>query len=149
MCCFYQFLDSRKKERRMSATSRISWILGTGAIVSIALASLLIAQRPGAAQAKEKELYVVTHIDVTPNYAAETAKQVAQLAIDSRKDPGSVRFEVLRSVDRMNHFEVVEVWRTRADFETHEAAEHTRRFREKIQPGLGSPFDERLYNVLE
>jgi quinol monooxygenase YgiN len=125
--------------------SRRSWIVAAGAAILIALAGALAAQQG----AKEKELYVVTHIDVTPNYAAETAKQVAQLAVDSRKDPGCVRFEVLHSVDRTNHFEVVEVWRSRQDFEAHSAQEHTRRFREKIQPGLGSPFDERLYNVLE
>jgi quinol monooxygenase YgiN len=123
--------------------SRRNWILTAGA-VSVALAGALVAQ-----VGKEKELYVVTHIDVTPNFAADTAKEVAQLAVDSRKDPGCVRFEALRSVDRMNHFEVVEVWRTRKDFEAHLALDHTKRFREKIQPGLGSPFDERLYNVLE
>ena len=120
------------------------WITGAGAVIAIALAGLVLAQ-----VVKEKELYVVTHIDVTPNYAADTAKAVAQFAIDSRKDPGSVRFEALRSTDRMNHFELVEVWRSRRDFEAHEAQEHTKQFREKIQPGLGSPFDERLYNVLE
>jgi quinol monooxygenase YgiN len=121
-----------------------SWIPGAGAIISIALAGLVLAQ-----VTKEKELYVVTHVDVTPNYAADTAKAVAQFAADSRKDAGCVRFEALRSTDRMNHFELVEVWRTKQNFESHEAQEHTKRFREKIQPGLGSPFDERLYNMLE
>jgi quinol monooxygenase YgiN len=122
-----------------------SWIpMVAGAITLITLAGLLLAQ-----VTKEKELYVVTHIDVTPNYAADTAKAVAQFAVDSRKDAGSVRFEALRSTDRMNHFELVEVWRSKQDFEAHEAQGHTKRFREKIQPSLGSPFDERLYNVLE
>jgi quinol monooxygenase YgiN len=120
------------------------WISGAGAVGCIALAGLLLAQG-----AKEKELYVVTHVDVTPNYAADTAKAVAQFAVDSRKDAGCVRFEALRSTERMNHFELVEVWRTRQNFEAHEAQGHTKQFREKIQPALGSPFDERLYNVLE
>jgi quinol monooxygenase YgiN len=120
------------------------------AVVVVALTALALLPGKAPAQgAKEKELYVVTHIDVTPNFAADTAKEVAQFAADSRKDHGSVRFEALRSVERMNHFELVEVWRTRQDFDAHLAQEHTKRFREKIQPGLGSPFDERLYNVLE
>jgi quinol monooxygenase YgiN len=125
--------------------SRNSWFLGLGVVIFIALSSALVAQQG----AKEKELYVVTHIDVTPDYAAETAKQVAQFAIDSRKDPGCVRFEALRNPDRQNHFELVEVWRTRKDFEAHLALEHSKRFREKVQPGLGSPFDERLYVALQ
>ena len=120
-------------------------ILMLGAMSFIALAATLIAQQAG----KEKELYVVTHIDVTPNYSADTAAAVAKFAADSRKDPGCVRFEALRSTDRMNHFELVEVWRTRADFEAHLGQQHSKQFREKIQPGLGSPFDERLYNALE
>ena len=76
-------------------------------------------------------------------------KRQAQFAVDSRKDAGCVRFEALRSTERMNHFELVEVWRAKRDFESHEAQEHTKQFREKIQPGLGSPFDERLYNPIQ
>ena len=114
-------------------------LLAAGAVGLIAL-----AQGPVS-----KQLYVVTHIDTTPNFATDTVKEVAQFAADSKKDAGCVRFEALRSVERMNHFELVEVWRTRQDFEAHLAQDHTKRFREKIQPALGSPFDERLYSALE
>jgi quinol monooxygenase YgiN len=127
--------------RRSSILKR--WIPVAGAITAVALAGLLLAQ------VKDKALYVVTHVDVSPATSAETAKAVLQLAAESRKDPGCVRFEVLQSTDRVNHFEVLEVWRTRRDFEAHEGHEHTRQFREKIQAGLGSPLDERLYYALE
>jgi quinol monooxygenase YgiN len=127
--------------------SRFS-LLPPAALLVAAAAGLLVAQGPPGAPSA-KELYVVTHIDVTPNFAVDTAKQVAQFGADSRKDAGNIRFEVLRSVDRANHFEVLEVWRTRQDFEAHLGQEHSKRFREKIQPYLGSPFDERLYNILE
>jgi len=126
--------------------ARLLFVLPPAALL-LAAAGLVVGQGP--AGAPPKELYVVTHIDVTPNGSAETATQVAQLASESRKDAGYIRFEVLRSVDRMNHFEVLEVWRTRQDFEAHEAQEHSKRFREKIQPFLGSPFDQRLYYKLE
>lgn len=101
------------------------------------------------AQDIDERLYVVTHVDVLgPNGAAEAAKMLHEFAADSRKDPGSVRLEVLRDPVRLNHFTVVEVWRTRQDFESHLAAGHTRAFREKLQPMLGSPFDERLHKLL-
>ena len=104
---------------------------------------------PAGAQDTDEKLYVVTHIDVLgPNGAAEAAKMLHQFAVDSRNDQGSVRFEVLRDPDRLNHFTMVEVWRTRQDFESHLAASHTRAFREKLQPMLGSPFDERLHKLL-
>ena len=114
-----------------------------GATVFIGLCSL------AGAQDADERLYVVTHVDVLgQNGAAEAAQMLHQFAIDSRKDQGSVRFEVLRDPVRLNHFTIVEVWRTRQDFESHLAASHTRAFREKLQPMLGSPFDERLHKLL-
>jgi len=104
---------------------------------------------PAGAQDIDERLYIVTHVDVLgQNGAAEAAKMLHQFAADSRNDQGSVRFEVLRDPVRLNHFTIVEVWRTRQDFEAHLAAGHTRAFREKLQPMLGSPFDERLHKLL-
>jgi quinol monooxygenase YgiN len=115
------------------------------------LAALAVAAFPHglAAQPAGKQLYVVTYIDVFPNFAAETAKQLQQFADDSRKDPGCVRIEVMRDVERTNHFSMVEVWQDRKAYESHLGLAHTKTFREKIQPGLGSPFDERLYYQLQ
>jgi quinol monooxygenase YgiN len=117
---------------------------------ALAAAVVFIGLRgPAAAQDADERLYVVTHVDVLgPNGAAEAAKALHQFAADSRTDPGSVRFEVLRDPDRLNHFTIIEVWRTRQDFESHLAASHTRAFRERLQPMLGSPFDERLHKLL-
>jgi quinol monooxygenase YgiN len=64
---------------------------------------------------------VVSHIDVTPDDSAETAKLLKEFATDSRKDPGNVRFEVMVQDGRSNHFSVVEVWRNRQAFEAHSA----------------------------
>ena len=120
--------------------------------IALALAASIIfigVCSPVRAQDADERLYVVTHVDVLgQNGAAEAAKMLHQFAIDSRNDQGSVRFEVLRDPDRLNHFTIVEVWRTRQDFESHLAADHTKAFREKLQPMLGSPFDERLHKLL-
>jgi|SRR5579862_7197310 len=119
-----------------------------GAALAVAMVFIGLCG-PAGAQDADDRLYVVTHVDVLgPNGAAEAAKALHQLAADSRNDQGSVRFEVLRDPDRLNHFTIVEVWRTRQDFESHLAASHTRAFREKLQPMLGSPFDERLHKLL-
>jgi quinol monooxygenase YgiN len=96
-----------------------------------------------------KQLYVVTYIDVFPNFAANTNNLLLQFAADSRKDTGSVRFEVLRDVERTNHFTVVEVWQSRQAYEAHLTLDHSKLFREKLQPGLGSPFDERMYYQMQ
>ena len=120
------------------------------ALITIVSASLavvpnLTAQEPARGG---KSVYVVTHVDVTPNYTADATKALHEFAAESKKDPGIVRFEVLQQDSRPNHYTIVEVWQTRQAFEAHSAAEHTKRFREKLQPMLGSPFDERLHEIL-
>ena len=111
------------------------------AIGSLALVQNSVAQGG-------KSVYVVTHVDVTPNYTADATKLLREFAAESKKDPGVVRFEVLQQDSRANHYTVVEVWQTRPAFEAHSASEHSKRFREKLQPMLGSPFDERLHEIL-
>jgi quinol monooxygenase YgiN len=111
---------------------------------------LLLATLHARAQEPGQKLYVVTHVDIGgPALAAEGAKLLQQFAADSVKDPGSVRFELLREPNRINHFTIVEVWQNKQAFETHLALAHTKSFREKIQPLLGSPFDERLHILLQ
>ena len=95
-------------------------------------------------------LYVVTHVDIaaTAGKLAEATELVRQYAEDSRKDPGIVRFDLVQLDGHPNHFLFYEIWQTRKAFDTHLKAEHTRRFREKLQPMLGSPFRERLHTRL-
>ena len=99
--------------------------------------------------AQDKNVYIVTHVDVTPNFAADGAKVLTQYAADSRKEPGVVRVDILRQDSRPNHFTIVEVWQNQKAFDTHTAGAHSKQFRNKIQPMLGSPFDERLHTAIQ
>jgi len=73
----------------------------------------------------------------------------AQYVLESRKDKGAVRVEAYIQVSRINHLTLVEVWENRQALEAHEAAAHTKKFREQIDPLLGSPYDERLHTIAE
>jgi len=121
-------------------------ILRAPALITIVLTGLVLV--PNVVAQGGKNVYVVTHVDVTPNYTADATKALREFGAESRKDPGVMRFEVLQQDSRANHYTVVQVWQTRQAFEAHSAAEHTKRFREKLQPMLGSPFDERLHELL-
>lgn len=114
----------------------------------LALAALGAAG--GVAAGGGQNLYAVTHVDIagTSGKLAEATSLIREFEADSRKDPGVLRFEVWQQEGHPNHFTIYEVWRTRQAFEAHLAAEHTRRFREKLQPVLGSPFRERLHHAL-
>ncbi|MGA2711586.1 MAG: antibiotic biosynthesis monooxygenase [Bryobacteraceae bacterium] len=123
--------------------------LAAMALCGLISMSYLMVQK-AAAQTSDKNVYVVTHVDIggTPAIVAEATRLLREFSADSKKDPGVVRFELLLQDGRLNHFTIVEVWQTRDAFEAHSSAEHTKRFREKIQPMLGSPFDERLHSLL-
>jgi quinol monooxygenase YgiN len=115
-------------------------------MILLALVALTFAGSGVRAQGPMDKLFVVTHVDLTPNYEADGVKLLQQFAAESRHDPGVVRFELLQDNGRKNHFTLVEVWENQKAFEGHESAEHTKNFREKLQPMLGSPFDERLHH---
>ena len=104
-----------------------------------------LAQEPAAGG----KIYAVVHVDVLPPNTPAGTKLLQQYVLDSRKDKGAVRIEAYVQIGRENHFSVVEVWQSQQAFDAHEAAGHTRKFREAIQPMLGSPFDERLHQILE
>ena len=108
----------------------------------------LLAGPKAAGQAAEN-LYVVTHVDVigSGGNLAEALRLVREFVTDSRKDAGVVRFEALQLEGHPNHFTIFEVWQTRKAFAAHSAAEHTKRFRQALQPMLGSPFRERLHRL--
>ncbi len=104
----------------------------------------------GRAARESKNLYAITHVDIggRGDILTQATELIQQFAADSRKDPGVIRFEILQQDGHPNHFTIYEVWQTRQAFETHLAAPHTRQFREKLQPLLGSPFREQLLRLL-
>ena len=89
---------------------------------------------------------VVTHVDVPPPRKDETEVVLKRSAEDSRKDDGSVRYDVFQqTASRTNHFTVFAVWKDRKAFDGHEMQLHTRQSREALAPMLGAPYDERLF----
>jgi quinol monooxygenase YgiN len=106
---------------------------------------LLLASVPASAQDR---LYVVTYVDLMPNFADDGSKVLEKYAADTRKEKGVTRFELFHDIGRKNHFTMVGAWENRAAFDAHLEADHTRQFREKLQPMLGSPLDERLYGIV-
>ena len=57
--------------------------------------------------------------------------------------------DVLVEAGRPNHFTLIELWQSRAAYETHVSLDHTKAFREKLYPWLGSPYDERPHDEVK
>lgn len=125
-------------------------------VLSCGFAALLLvesgcssgAQAPPSPAELSKDVFIVTHIDVMPNFSDQANAAIQQYAAGSRKDPGAVSIEGLVQDGRPNHFTIVEIWQSREAFEAHSGQTHTRQFRETLQPMLGAPFDERLHQPM-
>jgi quinol monooxygenase YgiN len=102
------------------------------------------ASKGGGARA----VYVLTHVDLIPRNDAGFIA-LKQSFADSAKDVGVLRYDVLQQPGRPNHLTLVEVWRSKAAFDAHESAAHTRTFRDTAGPLVGSPYDQRLYRVIQ
>ena len=114
----------------------------------IALALTALAATAQNTPAPSTGVFLVSHIDVTPDHSAETAQLLKQYATDTRKDKGIVRIDAIVQDGRPNHFTIVELWQTRQALEAHTALPHTVQFREKLFPFLGSPFDDRIHAAI-
>jgi quinol monooxygenase YgiN len=119
-------------------------VAGLAGLVWISLVAV-----PHAGAKADESVYVVTHVDVigSGGNLAEAIRLVKEFVADTRQDAGVVRCEAVQLEGHPNHFTIFEVWQTRRAFDTHLAAEHTRRFRQALQPMLGSPFRERLHRL--
>jgi quinol monooxygenase YgiN len=93
-------------------------------------------------------IVVVTHVDVPPPKKDECIAALKTLVADSRKDPGSVRFDVFQQGNRPNHFSVVEIWKSQSAYEAHITAISTKKFRDQLTPMSGALYDERLYKAI-
>ena len=98
--------------------------------------------RPGA-------IYVLTHVDVFPQYEVDCLALLDTMSIDTSQDDGNIGYEVLPEADHPNHFTVIEEWTTKRSRDAHLMAAHTRAFRERLLPMEGSLYDARLYNELD
>jgi quinol monooxygenase YgiN len=132
-------VDGRSTRRRMKTN-----LLSFASLLFFCWGAYRFAS--GAIDGGEK-LYVVTHVDVIPPFTAAGRELLRQFAADSRKDAGAVRVEVFEELSRPNHSTVVEVWESRKAYDDHLAIGHSRAYRDKLQPMLGSPFDERLHRL--
>jgi autoinducer 2-degrading protein len=103
----------------------------------------------GPATPDRDAVYVISHVDVAPTSPIKAPELLRAQAEASRKEPGNLRFDVVQHTMRGNHFTVVEGWRNQQALDAHVAAAHTRHYRDTIQPGTGSPLDERVFKAID
>jgi quinol monooxygenase YgiN len=104
---------------------------------------------PPRAPAGRNAVVVVSHVDIGGGPQLDVPAMLRKLADASRAEPGNIRFDVTQHTMRANHFTVVEVWADQQALDRHAAAAWTKQYRDEVQPGTGSPLDERAYRRVE
>jgi quinol monooxygenase YgiN len=104
---------------------------------------------PARAVPGRNAVAIVSHVDIGGGPQMDVPAMLRKLAETSRAEAGNVRFDVTQHTARANHFTVVEVWADQTALDRHAAAAHTKQYRDDVQPGTGSPLDERAYRRVE
>jgi quinol monooxygenase YgiN len=107
------------------------------------------AQEASQAKPAETPIFAIIHVDVGGRYADRCAALLRAYGADSLHERGAIRFDVLRQLGAPNHFTLVEEWADKSAYDAHVGSAHARQFRDRLQPWLGSPFDERLHSLLK
>jgi quinol monooxygenase YgiN len=103
---------------------------------------------PRSQQAQARQIFVITHVDVDPQFAGQARLLLDTFVNDSLSDPGVQTFALLSQTPTPNHFQLIETVANLKAFEDHVSAQHTVDFRTSTQPFLGAPYDERLYQFV-
>jgi len=117
--------------------------------ISLLLAMALTPMLGPAANAQDAPVYVVSYIEVAPTAGGTAAGLLRQLATNSRKDDGNMRFDILQRAAPSNPFAIVATWKDQKAYDAHLAAAHSKEFRDKIKPHLISAIDDRLHSGME
>jgi quinol monooxygenase YgiN len=110
----------------------------------LAMTILPLALTPQASAQEDSTSHMITYIEVIPAAKAQATTLLKELAAASKQDAGLLRFELLERTAPTNQFVIVEAWKDEAALNAHAAAAHTKQFRDKMQPHLMAPFDDRL-----
>ena len=116
------------------------------------LAGLMIVAAgflPAAQAADADTAYIVSYFEVSPAAKDKAAVLLRQVARQSRKEAGNLRFEVLQRLGQPDQFVVLEAWKDKDALVAHAAAVHTKQFRDNLQGLLRSAYDERPHTALE
>ncbi len=104
---------------------------------------------PRSRHAASRQIFVITHVDIDPQFVDQALPVLDTFVSDSASDPGVQSFALLSQTGTTNHFQLIEVFANQQAFDAHVSAQHTLDFRTDIQPFIGAPYDERLYHFAD
>lgn len=105
---------------------------------------------PARAGAANDAVYMLLFLDVFPPGLTPTVAVVKEAAAAARKGEGNLRYDVEQEArGGGNHMMLFAEWQNRKDFDAYEMSTSARHLRDTVGPLLGSPYDDRLYTLLD
>ena len=85
-------------------------------------------------------MYIVAvTIFVKPEHVESFVKATLDNARNTRKEPGNVRFDVLRAEEDPNRFMLYEAYRAKEDVAKHQQTEHYARWKSSVADWMAQP----------
>ncbi|HEY65933.1 MAG TPA: antibiotic biosynthesis monooxygenase [Caldilineae bacterium] len=85
-------------------------------------------------------MYVVcVTVWVKPEYVDQFIEATRENHLNTRKEPGNVRFDVLQAEEDPTRFFLYEVYRTKEDFARHQQTPHYLKWRETVADWMAQP----------
>jgi autoinducer 2-degrading protein len=84
-------------------------------------------------------LMVIVRLQVKPEHLDDFLKLVTFNASESRREPGNLRFDVVRSVQSPTYFSLYEVYQDDAAVAAHQSTPHYAKWRAEVEALLTTP----------
>ncbi len=88
---------------------------------------------------------VMVRMEARPEKVSQLVELATFNSMNSRREPGNVRFDVLRSVEDPNRFALYEVYRDEEAFKAHQQTPHYARWKTEVGDLLAAPRTSEKY----
>jgi quinol monooxygenase YgiN len=117
-------------------------------VVAMIMAGLFGYGRVALAQDAAQPVYVITYVEVAPNFSSEASRLILAHGVDAGKASGAVQVDALQRLDHPNHFAVVEQWQSQSARQAYASTENVAKFRAALGPLQSAAYDERIHSPL-
>jgi (4S)-4-hydroxy-5-phosphonooxypentane-2,3-dione isomerase len=94
-------------------------------------------------------IVTIVHIEVNPAYIDQFIRASTENHLESVKEPGNLRFDLLRNNEDPNRFVLYEAYQNATAAAAHKETAHYLKWREKVAPWMARPREGIRYTALQ
>lgn len=91
----------------------------------------------------------IVHVEVLPEHIDEFIEASTENHLESVKEPGNLRFDLLKNQDYPNRFVLYEAYENESAAAAHKDTAHYLKWRERVAPWMTKPREGIRYNGLQ